>query len=94
MNKFIGEKVEVEYEQLPGVKVPKKFIWQGKTYEVAEVLLSWEDHGFGGAVPAKPRWWQRRHRVYFHIKTVEGDNFEIYWDRGAKKKVWILTKQL
>ena len=93
-NVFIGKEIKVEFEQEPGRKIPKKLIWGGKSHQVKKILTLWEDHGFGQAPPRNPRWWQRHHRVYYHVEVESGEIFEIYWDRSSKKKPWVLTKQV
>jgi hypothetical protein len=84
---FIHEEIEVEFEKRPGP--PARFAWRGKRVEVAEVVRAWADHSFGQfRYPA--RWWQRRHRNYYRVRTAEGWLAEFYLDRGFGK--WILYR--
>jgi len=88
---FIGEEIEVQ----PGECYPQLewFDWRGERYEVAKVVAAWQDSGFAKWLK-RPRWWQRHHRNFYQIETGGGRRFEIYCDRGAKRKVWVLLKEL
>jgi hypothetical protein len=95
MPKFIGREISVTVGG--EVKAPVSFRLGRKEYVIAEVVDSWFDHGFGSQAGRK-RWWQRRHRNYYHVKTTEGDVYEIYYDRGVnlehpELKKWFLTRQ-
>jgi len=66
------------------IKVPVSFKLGDREYQIAEVLESWPDHGYGN---------------YYRVKTAEGEVYEIYYDRGTKLthpelKKWYLTRQL
>jgi len=94
---FFGRQIEVTTGG--DVKTPVSFRLDGRDYAVAEVLESWPDYGFGGASAGRKRWWQRHHRNYFRVKTVDGDVYEIYYDRGTslkhpELKKWFLTRKL
>jgi hypothetical protein len=91
---FISQKIEVEYQQEPGRRVPLSFFWDHKTFEIREIISSWEDHGLPAARLKRPHWWQRRHRVHYLVQTREGSMYEIYWDRGSKKKEWVLYMEV
>lgn len=91
---FIGEVVPVEWVQETGFKRPTSFKWNGRVYAVTEVLLKWDDYGFGSSPPKKRTWWMRRHRTCYHVLTDSGQVFEMYWDRSSPKKVWVLVKEL
>jgi hypothetical protein len=93
VKEFYGKKIAVNYNQLSGLKLPVSFVWRGKTYRVREIIDSWMDHGFG-SLSTRRRWWLRRHRYYYQIATSEGDIFEIYYDRGAKDKDWVLYRKI
>ena len=45
--RFIGEEIEVAYDQPPLLKkkprCPQRFLWAGSTYQVSEVLAEWPD---------------------------------------------------
>jgi hypothetical protein len=85
---FVHEEIEVEFSQRPGP--PISIEWKGKKIAVAEVLRAWPDHGFGPFRHAA-RWWQRRHRNYYRVKTAEGEILEFYLDRGSRK--WVLSRR-
>jgi hypothetical protein len=87
--KMIAEEIEVEFARKPGP--PTSFTWRDKIYPIKRVLHTWVDTKFG--TMEKGRWWQRRHRTYYHVLTEAGEEFEFYQDRG-KKYVWILYRQL
>ena len=95
---FFGKEVEVTTDG--EVKVPVSFRLGEREYVISEIIDAWPDHGFGpSTAPRKRRWWQRRHRNYYRVKTTEGEVFEIYYDRGTslkhpERKKWILHRQL
>lgn len=84
---FVHDDIEVEFASKPGP--PTAFLWQGQRYVVTEVLRGWADHGFG-PMDYPARWWQRRHRNYFRVRTSEGELAEFYLDRGTRK--WVLYR--
>ena len=95
---FIGRAIEVT--TAGEVRVPASFRLGDREYEVAEILETWQDHGFGMASPLKKSWRLRHHRNYFRVRTTEGDVFEIYLDRtrvglrhGAPRR-WFLYQRL
>ncbi len=85
---FIHEEIEVEFARRPGP--PVSFAWRGERHEIAEVLRSWPDYGFGPLKYAS-RWWQRRHRNYFRARTGDGRLVEFYLDRGSGR--WVLYRR-
>jgi hypothetical protein len=98
MGEFVGRRIEV----VTGGKVrePVSFRLGGREYEVAEVLETWQDHGFGMAAPLKKNWRLRHHRNYYRVRTKDGEVFEIYLDRtrvglrhGQPRK-WYLYRKL
>jgi hypothetical protein len=94
---FIGRDIRV---MVAGeLKTPVSFTLDKREYSIAEILDSWQDYGFGRINPGRKRWWQRRHRNYYHVKTTDGEVYEIYYDRGItlehpELKKWFLTKKL
>lgn len=86
MDKFIGEKIEVNFDRKPGP--PTSFVWRERKYIIEEVV----DHRL--QLEFSKRWWQRRHRDYYQVKTTEGDLFEIYFNRGPGKRYWVLYKTI
>lgn len=96
--RFFGREVEV---RISGeVKTPISFRLDEREYIISEIVAAWPDYGFGPTAEGrKKRWWQRRHRNYYQVKTTEGDVFEIYYDRGTslkhpERKKWFLHRQL
>ena len=95
---FFGREVKVTVSG--EVKAPISFRLDDREYVISEILLAWQDHGFGPtAAGRKKRWWERRHRNYYRVKTTEGEVFEIYYDRGTSMKYperrkWFLHRQL
>ena len=95
--RFFGQPIDVTVEG--DVHRPASFVLEGETYEVKEILLYWQDSGFGkGPQKRQHRWWQRHHRNYYRIKTSNDEVFEIYHDRGAKTehaqyRKWFVTRQ-
>lgn len=82
---FIGREIQVTTGG--ELKAPIAFTLGAQTYTISEIILAWSDHGFGpSAAGRKKRWWQRRHRNYYRVKTSQGEVFEIYFDRGANLK--------
>ncbi len=98
MGEFVGRKIEV----VTGGKLiePTSFRLVGRDYEIAEVLESWQDHGFGMAAPLKKNWRLRHHRNYYRVRTKEGEVFEIYLDRTrvglrhGRPRNWYLYRKL
>ena len=80
------------------VKVPISFNLDGRDYCITQVIESWPDYGFGTSETSKT-WKQRHHRTYFRVKTVDGEIYEMYYDRGTNMKhpeykKWFLTQRL
>ncbi len=96
--KFFGQEIQVTAGG--DVKVPTAFKLADHEYLISEIVQEWQDHSFGPmALGHRNRWWQRRHRNYYLVKTSEGELFEIYYDRGTNLKhpefkKWILHRQL
>jgi hypothetical protein len=95
---FVGRPIEVT--TTGEVRVPASFRLNDREYEVAEILETWQDHGFGMAPPVKKNWRLRHHRSYFRVRTAEGEIFELYLDRtrvglrhGAPRR-WFLYRRL
>lgn len=91
---FIGETVKVVWTQEVGYKRPVTVIWSGGDIEVQDILMKWEDHGFGSSPPKKRPWYLRRHRTYYRVRDSLGRAFEMYLDRGAEKETWVLVKEM
>ena len=81
------------------IREPASFVLDGVEHQVAEVVASWPDYGFGSSAGRRTRWWQRRHRSYFLVRTADDHVFELYHDRGTnlkhpERRRWFLTRQL
>ncbi|MFQ6091902.1 MAG: DUF6504 family protein [bacterium] len=92
MNAFYSQPIEVKVEGR--VERPVSFCWHGREYKIREVWAQWHDAGFGPLPPGSGKWWQRRHRNYFRVVTETDEIFEIYLDRGGKRKEWFLYRKL
>ena len=62
----------------PGV--PRRFAWDGRDFEVAEILETWKStsgcsHGGGEA-------YVRKH--WFRVRTTDGSEMKIYFERQAR----------
>ncbi|MBI4300960.1 MAG: hypothetical protein HY677_07460 [Chloroflexi bacterium] len=95
--RFYGREIQASLAGEP--KVPVSFTLDGREYVIEEILEAWQDHGFGPSARSRHRWWQRRHRNYYRVKTTDGAVFEIYLDRGTKLEQrerwrWFLHRQL
>ena len=96
-SEFIGRDISVTVGG--EVKTPVLFRLDKKEYVIDEILDSWPDYGFSRTNSSTKKWWQRRHRNYYHVKTTEGEVYEIYYDRGTslknpEHKKWFLTRKL
>jgi len=85
---FVHEELEVEFEKKPGP--PVAFTWRGERHPVAEVLRAWADHSFG-PLKRPGRWWQRRHRNCYRVRTADCSLVDFYLDRPARK--WFLYRR-
>lgn len=97
LSNFIGQEIEVTTSG--EVKLPVSFRLDDREYFIAEILEQWPDHGYGKQPPKRKKWYHRRHRNYYRVKTTEGEVYEIYYDRGTKLthpelKKWFLTRKL
>ncbi|MCX7918112.1 MAG: DUF6504 family protein [bacterium] len=91
--KFYGEPIEVELDAAS--RQPIMFCWRKKKYLIRTIRSSWQDVGFGHRIiPKRVAWRLRHHRNYFQVETDDGKVFEIYCDRTAKKKTWILFREI
>lgn len=94
---FIGKEIEV----VTGgdVKTPVSFRLEDREYRIVEILEYWPDHGYGPLPPKRRRWYHRRHRNYYRVRTTGGETYELYYDRGTgldhpEFKKWFLTRKL
>ncbi|MBI4556259.1 MAG: hypothetical protein HY706_01630 [Candidatus Hydrogenedentes bacterium] len=86
MPQFIDAEVEVRFDQMPGP--PTSFIWRDTEYRIASI------QEMRRVLDFKKRWWQRRHRDYYTVRTESGESFELYFNRGPGRKYWVLYKKL
>jgi hypothetical protein len=89
-DQFLSQEITVKTGHRPGI--PVAFLWRGKEYHIQEIWGEWPDYGFGSTQTG--RWWQRRHRTYFRVVTEEKEVFDIYIDRGSKRKQWYLYRRV
>ena len=93
LNKFIGEMIDVELDE--DTRIPLSFIWQGTKYTILKIKSSWQDYGFGHSpAPKRVPWRTRHHRTYYQVVIENNRTFEIYYDRGGKKRTWFLLQEL
>ena len=88
---FLGREIKVKVAGV--VKVPVSFRLGEQEYIIEEILETWADHSFGSLPPQRQRWWLRKHRNYYRIRTAEGEVFEIYHDRGTSSR-WPTTRRV
>ncbi len=98
--RFIGAPVEVIHDRAPALEKrpgpPDGFVWEGRTYRVAEVLREWHDYHLRGrsrafyvkergsyrAKAAERRGTWGVGRDYYRVRTTEGEVFDLYYDRA------------
>lgn len=87
---FIDEEIKVTTTELGA---PARFAWRGIEYIVEKIVTTRIDRRFGKAAPRTKTWRLRHHRNCFRVKTDKGV-FELYRDRGAKNRPWVLLTQI
>ncbi len=90
---------EIEVTTSGEVRIPSSFRLGDREYIIAEIMEAWPDHSFGRSPLRRKKWWLRRHRNCYRVKTTGGEVFEIYYDRGTslkypERKKWSLYRQL
>jgi hypothetical protein len=99
---FIGKPIEVKLSE-GDPPVPVAFRLGRKEYKVADVVQRWEDHGFGQVIPRHADWRPGYQRVYYRLRTTEGEVYEIYVDwlpagrqgrRRQEKTRWFAYRRL
>jgi hypothetical protein len=94
--RFIGEPVEVEFDEPPLLQkkpgCPDAFLWHGESYPIVEKLAEWHDYRRRGrmarnmtpghAAVASQRGSWGVGRDYFRVRTASGRIFDIYYDRA------------
>lgn len=90
---FLSKEIEVERDRQS--LMPISFCHNSRRYDIEEILDDWQDWGFSGGAPRKKDWRMRRHRNCYLVRTVSGEVFEIYHDRGIKpgEGVWIAYRR-
>ncbi len=95
---FIGEIVEVHFEQPPALEkkpgCPQGFTWRGAAFQIVEMLSEWHDYRRRGRMS---RNMQPKHAAvavvhgswgvgqdYFRVRTEGGRIFDLYYDRAPK----------
>ena len=95
--RYFGKQIEVAMKGEP--RRPVSFRLDDKLHVIDEILVAWPDHGFGASSDKRNRWWQRRHRNYYQVRTTDEEVFEIYYDRGVSLKhpryrKWYVTRRM
>lgn len=110
--RFISETIAVEFDVAPALEkkqgCPDRFVWDGSTYAIEELLSEWFDPTRRGRFesnmrPEHLKTAQRRGswgvgRSWYRVRTDTGQVFEIYYDRAPKgqkdrKGSWILYRE-
>jgi len=95
---FIGSPIEVQFDKEPLHKkrppCPDRFIWDEKLFHVEDKVGEWHDYSRSGHMthnmrPANMSKALRRGswgvgRFYFRVQTVNGQIFDLYYDRAPK----------
>lgn len=99
---FYADEIEVHFDEEPVLEkkpgVPSSFVWRGREYAVAELLMEWHDYRVRGKTKAfykkeRGSYWVKRGarqgswgvgRDYYRVRTASGETFEIYYDRAPK----------
>lgn len=85
MDIFISEKIFVEVNSIGS---PISFTWNEEKFIIDKILF--EER----RVDLNRRWYQRRHKKIYIVRTKEGRIFEIYKSLGFGKREWRLYKEL
>ncbi len=96
---FISKEITVTLSE-GEERLPQGFKLAGREYQVAEVLSTWQDHGYSG-LPVPRRGWQGgSQRQFYRLRTADGETFEIYVEtlagrrgRGGKAR-WYASRRL
>ena len=83
---FIGKAIEVELGEgeMPS---PVGFRLGKKEHRVTEVLQRWEEQGFGQQIPGHLERRSQGQRVYYRVRTSEGEVYELYVDRQTSRRL-------
>lgn len=110
---FIGSPIEVQFDKEPLHKkkppCPDRFKWDEKLFHVEDKVGEWHDYSRSGHMthnmrPANMSKALRRGswgvgRFYFRVQTVNGQIFDLYYDRAPKDASdrgggWYLYKEM
>lgn len=111
--RFLDVPIEVTFDKLPAYEkkppCPDRWIWEGQTYQVTEILAEWTDFSRRGRfarnmTPGHAALASRRGswgvgRFYFRVRTNTGQIFDLYYDRAPqdanhRKGNWFLFREL
>ena len=82
--RFFGKQIQVSVEGQ--LRQPTSFLLDETLHVIQEILLAWPDYGFGSDGRRRHKWWERRHRNYYRVRTTDDEVYEIYYDRGVSLK--------
>ena len=107
---FFDQPITVQFDEPPSLEkkpgCPDAFTWDGKTYQVTELLAEWVDYQRRGrmarnmqpqhAAVASNRGSWGVGRFHFRVRVDSGQIFQIYYDRApkdvdARKGSWVLV---
>ena len=90
---LLSEPIETEMPQDPLVLPhPLAFTFRGERFAVARLLEMWTDAGFADKRRGKHQWWERRHRNYVRVETTDGTRWDLYLERGARRR-WFAARR-
>lgn len=112
-SRFISEAITAEFDETPALEkkqgCPRRFVWDGETYSIVELISEWFDPTRRGRFeqnmrPEHLKTAQRRGswgvgRAWYRVRTDTDRVFEIYYDRAPKsqsdrKGSWIVYREL
>jgi len=89
-----ADPIEVELDESRRVLAgPKTFVWREQRYVVERIIKMWSDSSRPDQRRRKHGWWERRHRDYFRVQTESGEVWDIYRDRGGRRRLWYLSRR-
>ncbi len=110
---FLDAPIQVDFDVPPALEktppCPDGFVWEGRSYRVAEKLAEWRDYTRRGrmarnmqpqhAAVASGRGSLGVGRFFFRVRTGDGRVFDLYYDReiksiGDRKGHWFLYREL
>ena len=83
---FLGKAIEVELGEGEAPS-PVAFRLGKQEHRVAEVLQRWEEQGSGQQIPGHLDRHGQGQRVYYRVRTGEGEVYELYVDRQAARRL-------